>query len=333
MKTHAPNARKARLALIALLILAAVAFVVWGLFMASQPKLPPLQGQMESRTIDVSSKVAGRIAKQAVREGDQVAAGQLLLELALPEIDAKLAQAEAARTAARAKQSLVDEGARPQEIAAARANWERAEAGAVFAQQTYKRIDALYQEGLVAQQRFDEAKANWLAATELARAAQAQYEMARIGARQGEKTAAAALAAQASDGVAEVSSLAAERHILAPLAAQVDRLVLGPGELAPAGFPLVTLIDLNDQWATFNLREDELPGVAIGTVFEGRVPALGDKKLAFRVYYISPRADYATWRSTRQSSGYDMRSFEVRARAEGGDTPLLRPGMSVLVER
>ncbi|MEG2155414.1 MAG: efflux RND transporter periplasmic adaptor subunit [Burkholderiaceae bacterium] len=326
------SSSKLKLGLIVAVVLAACAFVAWGLWQASRPTTPPLQGQMESRTVDIASKVAGRIAKQRVREGDNVSAGQVLMELALPEIDAKLAQAQAARTAAQAKQSMVDEGARPQEIAAARANWERAQAGAVLAQQTYTRIDALYKEGLVAQQRFDEAKANWLSATELARAAQAQYEIARIGARAGEKTAAAALAAQANDGVTEVSSLAAERRVVAPLAAQVDRIVLGPGELAPAGFPLITLVDLSDQWASFNLREDELPGVEIGTVFEARVPALGDKKLKFRVYYISPRADYATWRSTRQSSGYDMRSFEVRARAESPEAAL-RPGMSVLVHR
>lgn len=315
-----------------LALVAVVAFIAWGLWKAAHPPPPPLQGQIEARTIDVAAKVTGRIVKQQVREGDAVQPDQVLLVLALPEIDAKLAQAEAARTAAQAKQSMVDEGARPQEVAAAKANWERAEAGAVLARQTYTRIDALFKEGLVAQQRYDEAKAQWLSSTELARAAQAQYEIAKIGARQGEKTAAAALAAQASDGVREVSSLAAEAQVKAPLAAQVDRVVLGPGELAPAGFPLVTLVDLADTWATFNLREDELPGMAIGTVLSGRVPALGDKALKFRVYYISPRGDYATWRSTRQSSGYDMRSFEVRARPES-EASGLRPGMSVLVDR
>lgn len=322
----------ARIALGGLLLLAFVGFIAWGLWKASRPATPPWQGQMEARTVDVAAKVAGRITRQLVREGDPVKPDQLLLELALPEIDAKLAQAQAARTAAQAKQTMVDEGARPQEIAAAKANWERAEAGATLARQTYARIDALFKEGLVAQQRYDEARAQSLSASELARAAQAQYEIAKIGARQGEKTAAAALVAQAGDGVQEVSSLAAEAQVKAPLAAQVDRVILGPGELAPAGFPLVTLVDLSDQWASFNLREDELPGIAIGTVFEGRVPAIGNKTLKFRVSYISPRGDYATWRSTRQSSGYDMRSFEVRARPESPE-PALRPGMSVLVER
>lgn len=331
MSSEAHTSRT-KLALGGLAALGVLVFIGWGLWMASRPVTPPLQGQMEARSIDVAAKVAGRISAQLVREGDSVKADQVLLELALPEIDAKLAQAEAARAAAQAKQSMVDEGARPQEIAAAKANWERAQAGAVLARQTYARIEALYKEGLIAQQRFDEAQAQWVSATELARAAQSQYEIAKIGARQGEKTAAAALAAQAGDGVREVSSLASESRVKAPIAAQVDRVVLGPGELAPAGFPLVTLVDLSDQWASFNLREDEMPGVTIGSLIEGRVPAIGDKKLKFRVYYISPRGEYATWRSTRQSSGYDMRSFEVRARPETTEAGL-RPGMSVLVDR
>ncbi len=310
----------------------AIALVGWGLWRAAHPPRPPLQGQMEAHTIDVSSKVPGRVVKQLVQEGDSVQAGAVLLELSLPEIDAKLGQVESLRTAAQARQSMVDEGARPEEIAAATANWERAEAGAVLARKTWERVEALYKDGLVSLQRHDEALANWQASAELARAARALADMAKKGARPGEKKAAAALAAVANDGVTEVSSLASERLVRSPIAAQVDRIVLRPGELAPAGFPLVSLVDLSDRWATFNIREDSLPGIEIGKVLEGRVPALGDRKIAFKVYYISPRADYATWRSTRQSSGYDMKTFEVRARPAADDAAL-RPGMTVLVDR
>lgn len=309
-----------------------IGFIAWGLWQASRPVTPPLQGQMEARTIDVAAKVTGRIVKKLVSEGADVKAGQILVELALPELDAKLAGIEAQRTAAQARQTLVDEGARPQEIAAAKAEWARAEAGAVLAGKTHARLQALYSEGLVAAQRYDEAKAQWTSAVELSRAAEAKYQIVKLGARTAEKTAAAALTTQAGDGVKEVSLLAAERNVVSPIAAQVERVVFGLGELAPAGYPLVTLVDLSDQYAKFNLREEDLPGVTIGSVFEARVPALGERKLRLRVYYISPRGDYATWRSTRQSSGYDMRSFEVRARPETPD-PQLRPGMSVLVDR
>jgi HlyD family secretion protein len=140
------------------------------------------------------------------------------------------------------------------------------------------------------------------------------------------------LASQAAGQVAEVEAAAADTALVAPLAAEVDKLILHVGELAPAGFPIMTLVDLKDCWATFNIREDDLAGIRVGSEFEGKVPALGGQRVTLKVYYISPKGDFATWRPTRLSGGYDVKTFEVRAR------PLapvagLRPGMSVLVSR
>jgi HlyD family secretion protein len=157
------------------------------------------------------------------------------------------------------------------------------------------------------------------------------YDIAEIGARKQEKSAAFDLAEEAKAGVKQVESLTVDKTLNAPLDAQVDKVILVEGEIAAAGFPVVTLVDLNDQWASFNIREENMPGVEIGKVLHAYVPALGDKKIDYKVYYISPRANYATWRSTRMDSGYDMKTFEVRARpVEKIDH--LRPGMSVLVE-
>lgn len=162
-------------------------------------------------------------------------------------------------------------------------------------------------------------------------AAKSQYDMAVRGAREDEKAAADALSRQAAEGVAEVSSLASEAQLKAPRAGEVSRIVLHAGEVTPAGFPLVTLLDHSDKWVVFNIREDELASIEVGTKLAAEVPALGTKA-DFEVYWISPRADYATWRSTRQSTGYDVRSFEVRARPVQ-PMDALRPGMSVLVYR
>ena len=187
-------------------------------------------------------------------------------------------------------------------------------------------------EGLVSAQKFDEAKAALDTARGLTRAAQSVYDMALTGSREDEKRAAEALARQAASGVAEVQSLASESLVRAPRQGEVTRVVLHEGEVTPAGFPLVTLLDHSDKWVVFNIREDELAEIKVGTELKAKVPALGVDNVAFTVYWINPRADYATWRSTRQSTGYDVRTFEVRAR------PLepmhdLRPGMSVIVDR
>lgn len=310
----------------------AIAFVLYGLWMASHPTLPPFQGQMEARVINVSAKISGRIDKVLVKEGDTVKADDVLLEIATPEINAKLGQVKAQSEAAQAKSRLVNEGARSEQVEAAKAQFKRAKAQATLAKKSFARVDSLFKEGLVSAQKHDEARAALDNATNAELAAKSQYEMAVTGARADEKVAAAALASQAQEGVAEVQSLANEAKVRAPRAGEVSRIVLEAGEVTGAGFPLVTLIDLNDQWAIFNIREDEMQQIKMGGKLKATIPALSDKAVEFQIYFISPRADYATWRSTKQSSGYDMRTFEVRARPV---TPVegLRPGMSVLVAR
>ena len=310
----------------------AIAFVLYGLWMASHPTLPPFQGQMEARVINVSAKISGRIDKVLVKEGDTVKADDVLLEIATPEINAKLGQVKAQSEAAQAKSRLVNEGARSEQVEAAKAQFKRAKAQATLAKKSFARVDSLFKEGLVSAQKHDEARAALDNATNAELAAKSQYEMAVTGARADEKVAAAALASQAKEGVAEVQSLANEAKVRAPRAGEVSRIVLEAGEVTGAGFPLVTLIDLNDQWAIFNIREDEMQQIKMGGKLKATIPALSDKAVEFQIYFISPRADYATWRSTKQSSGYDMRTFEVRARPV---TPVegLRPGMSVLVAR
>lgn len=323
-----------RLGLIMLLaVVAGVGiFVIWGIWKAAFPPIPPFQGQMEGRVISVSSKVPGRVAEILVDAGDNVAKGQVVARMHLPEVEAKLSQAKAQDEAAAARERMVDEGLRPEEKKAAKAEWERAVAGADLAKKTFERIDALFQEGLVSRERHDEAKARMLATADQAAAAKQVYDLALAGSREQQKAIASAESGEAAAGVSEAASLAENIELRAPHAGQVDKVILVSGEMAGAGFPVMTIVNLEDQWATFNIREESLPGITIGHVLKARVPAIGRENIDYKVYYISPRASYATWRSTREDSGYDMKTFEVRARPvekiEG-----LRPGMTVLVDR
>jgi HlyD family secretion protein len=313
-----------------LILLGVLVFVGWGLWLAYHPAPVPLQGQVEARTINVAPKITARIESLAVHEGQAVAAGAVLVTLDSPEVRAKLAQAGAARDAADAKRDMVEVGARAEDVRVARAMWDKAAAGADLADKTYRRLNALYKEGLVSLQRNDEAQTNYKVALETALAARAQYDAALVGARPQEKQAAGAVARQAAGGVAEVDAAAIDLVLKSPLAAEVDKIVLHPGELAGAGFPILTLVDMTDIWVVFNIREDDFAGIKIGAPLDGTVPALGNKRVRFLIDTISPRGDYATWRATRQSSGYDVRTFEVRARPQA-PVDGLRPGMSVLV--
>lgn len=303
-----------------------------GFWMGTHPSEEPLYGVMQAKTVDVAAKVTGRVETLPVHEGDTVSAGQLLMTLDIPEVEAKLKEVEALKSAATARQSLVDEGARPQEIRAAKAQMQRAQAGQELAQKTFNRVHALYREGLISKQKHDEALAQKKSADELLAAAKEQYDIALTGARTQEKQAATALTAQATGGVEQVESLVKEKNVTSPIASEISRIYVEIGEVAAAGLPLATLVDLSDQWAVFNIREDDLSKITKGAVLSAEIPALNAKNVQFKVYFINPRGDYATWRATRQSSGYDLRTFEVRARPVQHVSDL-RPGMSVIVNR
>ncbi|MDM8225597.1 efflux RND transporter periplasmic adaptor subunit [Parasutterella secunda] len=303
-----------------------------GFWMGTHPTEEPLYGVMQAKTVDVAAKVTGRVETLPVHEGDTVSAGQLLMTLDIPEVEAKLKEVEALKSAASARQSLVDEGARPQEIRAAKAQMQRAQAGQELAQKTFNRVHALYREGLISKQKHDEALAQKKSADELLAAAKEQYDIALTGARTQEKQAATALTAQATGGVEQVESLVKEKNVTSPIASEISRIYVEIGEVAAAGLPLATLVDLSDQWAVFNIREDDMPKITKGAVLSAEIPALNAKNVQFKVYFINPRGDYATWRATRQSSGYDLRTFEVRARPVQPVSDL-RPGMSVIVNR
>jgi HlyD family secretion protein len=185
----------------------------------------------------------------------------------------------------------------------------------------------------VADQKRDEAEANWKASRDAAIAARAQYDMARAGARPEDQAAASAQARQVAGVVAEAEAAKAETELRSPVAGEVAKVLAKVGELSPQGVAVVTVVDLADQWVVLNVREDRLPRFAMGSEFEARLPALAeDRRTArFKVYYSGVLPDFATWRATRGGAGFDVRTFEVRARPlqpiEGA-----RPGMSVLVD-
>ena len=310
---------------------AILAIVGKGWWDAEHPAVPPLVGTMDAKTLSVSAKIPGRVADVAVAEGSPVKAGEVVATIAIPEVEAKLEQVRAVERAALARASLADEGARSQQIDAARADLSRARAARDLARKSWQRIDSLYKDGLLPAQRHDEMRAQLRNAEETVKAAEAQLSALEEGARRQEKEAAHALAEQARGGVSEVTSLASEKDVRSPVSGEITRVVMEPGEIAPAGFPIVLVTDLDDSWAVFNVREDELPNLAVGTEVTTKVPAIG-RDVKMTVYWVNPRGDYATWRATRQTSGYDLRTFEVRLRPEAG-VEGLRPGMSVILER
>lgn len=318
---------KKKSALAKLSVLAVLAFLGWGLYQAFQPQVLPLQGQIDAQEVNVSSKVPGRVAAVHVQLGQTVKPGELLFELASPEVQAKIAQVTAAGQAAQALASKAEAGARPEEIEAARYNWQRAQTGAALARSTYTRLQAMFDQGVLARQKRDEAESQWRAAEQSAQAVKAQYDMARKGARSEDKLAAQAQVRQVAGALSEAEIALSETKILAPAAGQVSKIQIQPGELAPQGFPVITLVNLDDAWAVLQVREDDMAAFGMGSAHSGEVVAL-KRPVAFKVSSVAVLPDFATWRAARPG-GTDLRTFEIRLRPDI-KVAGLRPGMSVV---
>ncbi|USD66476.1 efflux RND transporter periplasmic adaptor subunit [Vibrio sp. SCSIO 43136] len=312
---------------------AAIAMVSWigySFYQAYQPQPVRLQGLIEAQQYNISSKVAGRIDEVLVRKGDMVKQGDLVFTIYSPELDAKLEQALAGKEAATALAQEAEKGARTQQIQASKDQWQKAKAAADLMEKTYKRVNNLFQDGVVAEQKRDEALTQWQAAKYTESAAFQMYQMAKEGARDETKRAAAEKARMAAGSVAEVEAYAADTKIKSWFEGEVSQVLLNSGELAPQGFPVVTVVDTQDAWAVFNVREDLLSEFKKGSQFEAFVPAL-NQSIEFEVSHVAVMGDFATWRSTDPSQGFDMRTFEVEARPTTAQ-PELRMGMSVVLE-
>ena len=310
------------------LVLTTLALAFWW---AYRPAPERLQGQIEAQSYSVSSKVPGRIESVVVEKGQSLAKGALAFTIVSPELEAKLQQAKAGEAAAGALAQEAENGARAQQIAAAKDQWLKAKSAAQLYQKTFARVDNLYREGVVSLQKRDEAQTRWQTAQLTQNAAWQQYQLALEGARAEQKLAAREKAKMAAGAVAEVQAYTAELQVLTPAAGEVTQVLLQSGELAPQGFPVVTLSDMSDAWALFHVREDRLKDFQKGSEFSARIPALGEKPYRFRVSHVAVLGDFATWRATDSQQGFDMRSFEVEARPVE-PIPQLRVGMSVLVE-
>lgn len=310
-------------------LVVAVVAVIGAMSIKQEPET--IQGQVEVSEYRVSSKVPGRILEIRVKEGDYVNVGDTLAILDAPEVRAKMTQAQSAENAAAAMDEMANNGARQEQVRGAFAVLQQAKAGLEIAQKSYNRVQRLYDEGVMTAQKRDEAFANYKALEAQVKAAQSQYDMARNGARSEEKKAAAAQVNRAKGAVAEVNSYIHETMQIAQMAGEVSDVYPKVGELVGTGSPIMSVSLMNDIWGTFNVREDQLDGMKVGSIVTAFVPAF-KKEIRMKVYYTKDQGSYAVWKATKSNGQYDLKTFEVKARPmdklEG-----LRPGMSLILKR
>lgn len=318
--------------LLSSVVILIVAWLFYSFYQAYQPQPERIQGQIEAQHYNISSKVPGRIEKIWVNKGDTVTRDQLIFTLLSPEIEAKLQQAKAGEKAAGAVAKQAENGAREQEVAASKTQWLKAKAADELMEKTYSRINNLYNEGIVSEQKRDEVYTQWQASKYSEKAAYELYAMAQEGARDEVKVAAKEQENMAAGAVAEVEAYIADTKVKSWHSGEVTQILLQEGELAPQGFPVVTIIDISDAWAIFHITEDKLKDFPKGQKLQVSIPALGDQQYVFKITHIAVMGDFATWRATDSAQGFDMRTFEVEARPVE-HIPLLRVGMSVLLTK
>lgn len=290
-----------------------------------------IQGEVDTKTVDLSSKIAGRTEKINVVKGDYVNKDDVLIILDTPEIKAKVMQSEAALDMAEAKNLEVKNGAREEEKAMALNAYNQAQANLELAQRTYTRMKRLNQEGVISDQKFDEVSMQYQSAKKAVSIAKEKYQMYKNGARYEDKLLAEANVKKAQGLTQEVNSYLSENKIKTPISGQVTEIYVEEGELVGAGYPIVSITDVDDNWVVFNLREDLLSKIKMGSVFEVKVPALGNKVIPVQVNYISAMGNFSTWRATKTRGDFDMKTFEVHAKPLDKVDGLIA-GMSVIAD-
>jgi HlyD family secretion protein len=305
--------------------------VLIGIWFISKPKAIVLQGRIEAKEIYLSSKLPTRLKSIEVKEGTSVIKGQLLATLESPEIDAKELQALAAKDAANAQKNKATAGARKEEINAYQSLYEKATAGANVMLKSYERIENLFKDGVVSAQQRDEVFAKKEAALNDQKAAYNKYQLALKGARSEDIEAASALVRQAEGALSELESYKNERFIISPIDAEVLEFLPEEGELIGAGYPVAHLVDLSNSYAIVNVKETALYNFKKGSEFKATIPALRNKEITFKIYYVAALGDYATWNATKATGDFDIRTFEIKAAPVSPETEL-RPGMSLLID-
>lgn len=313
---------------ILIVILAIAALAIVG-FLTIKQGPDTIQGQADATEIRISGKLPGRVADIYVEEGQIVKAGDTLVHIRSSLLDARMAQAEAMEEAAKAADRKVDAGTRVQIVESARDLWSQSQAALDIARKTYERLETLYKEGVVTEQKRDEAKAAYEAAKAGEAAARAQYELAKDGPQKEDKAAAAAMVNVAKGGVGEVEAVLEDQYLVAPCDGRITVIYPNVSELIATGAPIMSL-QKNDHWVVFNMRETSLKDITEGTEIRVKIPAL-DKETTMKVYYIRALGTYANWQATKSTGDFDARTFQVKARP-GEPIEDLRPGMSVVLE-
>ena len=313
----------------ALFTLIGIAAAGYALFVG--PAAPPsIPGLVRVTEIKIAPEISGRLKRFYAKAGDAVHRGDPLAELDNPELKAAVVEAQAAVDLAKAARDRVYAGLRQEQVDILARDVDKAKADLAYAQQELYRVSALASRSNASQQDLDRSTATVGERQSELTASEARHNAGLAGPTAEERE-----AADAKVVLAEASLTALERRLdkaklVSPVDGIVQVLVAEPGEAVVPGQPVMTVDVARERWITFNVREDRLDGIDIGTKLD--LIAAGDRRIAARITEIRGLGEFATWRAARAIGDHDLNTFLVRADplAEEGE---LEPGMTVWLLR
>ena len=312
-----------------IILLSIMILSIIGIFLMREQDVV-LQGQIEAEEYNISGLLPGRIESIYVKKGQQVKEGDTLVHIISNEIIAEYEAQKSLEKAAALQSEKIDAGSRKQLISIAKELWDGTKADLKLAKTTYERIKVLYEDSIVSQQRKDEVEAIYKSALAAERAAYYQYQIALEGAQEQDKASAKAMAVAAQNNSEVVKALLNDARLTSPISGEVAAIALNKGELSSIGTSIMTIVDIENPYLVLNVREDLLSNFKMEDDIMCDIPALAMKEIPFTINYIAPLGSFATWKATKESGGYDLRTFELQAvpkmKING-----LRPGMSVLI--
>ena len=311
------------------IIIVLSAIIIWASGVNTESKY--IIGVVEVDEVDVASKIPGRVEEIFVSEGQKVKKGQVLANLESKELVAKIGQAQGILDAATNKLAMVNIGARPEEKRAVENLFLQAKHQFEYASKTWTRFNNLLKDSVISNQEFDEIDFKYKAAKAQMEAAKAKYDMVLKGAREEEKKAVKGQFDQAQSAYNEAMAYYEELEIKSPIDGEISNSIVNSGEVIASGFPVFTIINPAEYYVIIQAREDNLSGLKMGEYLTGSIPALDNNSYKFRIDYMAPMGDFATWKPTNQKGDFDLKTFEIHLKADE-QIVNMRPGMTVKIE-
>jgi HlyD family secretion protein len=316
---------------IVVLGLVLVAAGVGGYHLLRPAPAAPIAGVVRATEVRVAPEVGGQLATIKVRKGSPVRTGDIVAELSALELSASVAQARAALDAAAADRDHVYAGVRAEEVARLAAEIAKAKSRLTYVEAQLVRVSTLARGDFASQQALDQAEYDVATARAAVAEAEANHAAAVAGPTKEERAIADAQVQAAAAALAVLERHLGKTVLHSPVDGVVSVIVAEIGENVRAGQPVLAIAATGKQWLSFNVREDFLRGLTIGTTVEV-APAGTRETMPAVVTELRPLGPFATWQAERAVGDHDRNTLRVRLDPQRNSSGF-EPGMTVWLNR